>query len=396
MRRHTAVFVLSILLSGTSETATAGELDPCQLLTREEVSEALATPARPGVVGGLSRRGAEVVGGQCNYRAEAGFRDQLSVSMEAYPGLDFDRSFALTCKNATIKQIPGVGRGACAFVSPAGFVNLTVRAAGGLLRFSMSSSKTEDAVAAIAQLGRIAAERFDGGGAVARVPGLEAFLGNWTIHPPSLSPRVTKAAIGLINVRDQGPWSLQESDDRQGVLATQGDRFVLTLRGLRLEGTFEAKSELVMRTQGMLNAEFYRIGCGKVPWKVDPALLSGFGSPTRTLPKKPSPDPRWAGLWRGQGQLGGQPVIVLWYVLPGGDARQLVVREREGRLRAKDGKLEFEPNLARRVEGRYVVHDADTLEVSLPSGTNIWKRRPYGARPKPAALRGPCGPRKFK
>lgn len=137
---------------------------------------------------------------------------------------------------------------------------------------------------------------------------------------------------------------------------------------------------------------FDRIPCDRTPWLVDPALLKRFSSPARTLRPKPPVDPRLVGLWQGVGHLDGKPVVVLWYVLPEGDARQMILRQREGRLDAEDGHLTFEPNLEQPAEGSYIVHDPETLGVTLPSGTMVWKLRPRGpqGRPSPAALRGPC------
>jgi hypothetical protein len=152
------------------------------------------------------------------------------------------------------------------------------------------------------------------------------------------------------------------------------------------------------RRGGILTARFDRIPCGKAPWLVDPDLLKRFGTPWRTLPKKPPMDPRLAGLWQGVGRLDDKPVVVLWYVLPEGDARQLILREREGRLDAEDGHLTSQPNLEKPAEGRYIVHDPETLEVTLPTGATVWKLRPRGpqGRPSPATLRGPFGNQQFK
>ncbi|MCP5368239.1 MAG: hypothetical protein H6907_16240 [Hyphomicrobiales bacterium] len=395
-RRLFARLLCLLSLAGMALPAAAGQLDPCQLLTQDEVSRALGTPANPGVVGGLSRRGSEIVGGQCSYRAANNPVTQVSISLDAYPGLDKAKSYDLSCRNATVKDMAGVGRGACAFVSPGGFVNLTVLADGALLRLTLSGRGIADPLAAVTELGRAAAGRQGSGAAVARVPGLEALLGTWTIHPPALSPRTTGSARAVINVRDKGNWSLREAEDRQGVMVARDGKFLLSAGDLRLEGTYKPDGDRVMVVDGLLKVRLDRMPCGQAPWLVDPDLLRRFGGPARTLVPKATPDPAWAGLWQGPGYLGGRAVTVLLYVLATGEARLMLVYDREGRLSAEDGRLVYEPNLERRVEGRYTVHDPDTLEVTLPSGTAVWKRRPYGAQPRPAALRGPCGDPKFK
>jgi len=144
------------------------------------------------------------------------------------------------------------------------------------------------------------------------VPGLEAFLGTWTLHPPSLSPRVTGGAVGLIDVRDQGLWSLTESDERQGIFAAADGKWLFAAKDVRIQGTYTFDGDDVFETRGIPTARFDRISCGKAPWLVDPDLLKRFGASWRTLPKKPPIDPRLAGLWQGVGRLDDKPVVVLW------------------------------------------------------------------------------------
>jgi hypothetical protein len=65
--RSSALLLVTIL---ASLPVDAAELDPCHLVTRDEVSRALGATAGAGKVGSLSRRGAEIVGGNCNYRVD--------------------------------------------------------------------------------------------------------------------------------------------------------------------------------------------------------------------------------------------------------------------------------------------------------------------------------------
>lgn len=234
--RLSALLLVTIL---ASLPVDAAQLDPCQMVTEDEVSRALGARAGPGKVGSLSRRGAEIVGGSCNYRVENSPTDQVSVGFEAYPGLNVPKAFEMTCKRATVKEMEGIGDGACAFVSPAGFVNLTVRAGDALVRVNLSSRTAKDVLASAQDLGRAAAERYAGGEAVARVPGLEAFYGIWTLHPPTIGGQVGGTALALIEVRDQGYWSLTESDIRQGVLVTKDGQRLMAAGDISTQGTYE-------------------------------------------------------------------------------------------------------------------------------------------------------------
>jgi hypothetical protein len=96
-------------------------------------------------------------------------------------------------------------------------------------------------------------------------------------------------------------------------------------------------------------------------------------------------DLRLAGLWQGVGQLGCKRAVVPWCVLSEGDARQLIMRQHEGRIDAEDEHLTLRANLEQEVAGRYVGHTHEILKVILPKGAAV------GKSVSPAALCGPCG-----
>ncbi len=106
-------------------SARAGSaVDPCSLVTLDEVSEVLNAPVsmdRPHRV----QRNNVTVGGDCVYRSERDRMTLVTLHVDAYPGGHQRTALARRCQRPYTVDVSGVGEAACAEDPPRGPKSLT-------------------------------------------------------------------------------------------------------------------------------------------------------------------------------------------------------------------------------------------------------------------------------
>ena len=372
-------------LSGDPEDHFQFEFDPCAVVSSGEVGEALGQAVEEGRVLNVARRDDRIVGGICTYRARYNPQAQVTLSRNAFAGLDIKMSFEQGLKNPRVEKFKIAKREAYAFQSPGGFIELTVLMDDALLRVNITGQSVSDQLEATQELARIAVRRLEDGEAIERVAGLEALIGTWKVTGDK---RVAEDGPGLITVLDGGHWKLDRVQSVEGNLSIDGKSWIMQGEKDEYSGNYEWEGSDSFYARGTFAMRFDRIMCGKAPWLVDPELAQQLSKPSSSLFKKSTIDSNFSGLWQGIGQFEGEHTVILWYVAPKGDATMLFVRHLEGRLEARGGQLDYEPNLKQRENGTYRVLGPGEIKIVTPLRNEVWKRKGPTSVAQP--LLGPC------
>ena len=353
------------LAGGGSQTKT----DPCALATVDEVADALQDQVGPGQNDGI---------GDCQYQGASGYQSQLQIGVDENPGRAgfFDAQAA----QGNMQPVEGVGDGALAFDSPAGFTQVMVLKGDVLMSVTLSSERVTDRLAAASALARLAVERLGTEAAMAKIPGLEALVGDWFGDAGDASSGTTERRSWQIEA--SGRWRMTSAPEHSGFLAAEGGRWQVDSPQETFGGAYEIGNADHFSTSGDVAAKFARINEGQMPEGVDPALLGiwsgiGLGGNTQQAPL----DPGLVGYWRATGELDGRPAIFVWRIGDAGYAVLTVISTLEGELTAENGELSVEPGDGESFAATYKLLAPDIFETTDGTGTIRWQRRGTGIVP---------------